>query len=58
MKEVNIMEMTVNVKDCREFVEDSKFSQFLLNNTTDFSVAAWVLSTLLNELDRYEVDSN
>ena len=23
MKEVNIMEMTVNVKDCREFVEDS-----------------------------------
>ena len=32
------MEMTVNVKDCREFVEDSKFSQFLLNNTTDFCV--------------------
>ena len=52
------MEITVNVKDCREFVEDPKFSQFLLNNTTDFSVAAWVLSTLLNELDKYEVDSN
>lgn len=55
MKEVNIIEMTINVKDCREFVEDSKF---LLNNTTDFSVVAWILSTLLNELDKYEVDSN
>ncbi len=52
------MEMTVNVKDCREFVENPKFSQFLLNNATDFSVVAWVLSTLLNELDKYEVDSN
>lgn len=52
------MEMTVNIKDCKDFIESSKFSQFLLNNTTDFSVAAWILSALLNELDKYEVDSD
>ena len=51
------MEMTVNIQDCKKFVESSKFSQFLLNNTTDFAVAAWVLSTLLNELEKHEVDS-
>ena len=50
--------MTVDVSKCKEFIESSTFSQFLINNTTDFSVAAWVLSTLLNELDKYEVDSN
>jgi hypothetical protein len=43
-------EMTVDPKKVREFVESDKFIQFLLNNTTDFSVAAFILQTVLDNL--------
>lgn len=43
-------EMTVDPKEVREFVESEKFIQFLLNNTTDFSVAAFILQTVLDRL--------
>ena len=47
-------EMTVDVKEVREFVESEKFIQFLLNNTTDFSVAAFILQTVLDRLPEEE----
>lgn len=43
-------EMTVDPKKVREFIESDKFIQFLLNNTTDFSVAAFILQTVLDNL--------
>lgn len=43
-------EMIVDPKEVREFVESEKFIQFLLNNTTDFSVAAFVLQAVLDRL--------
>ncbi len=48
------MEMMVNPKEVREFVESAKFTQFLLNNTTNFSVAAFVLQAVLDRLDAEE----
>lgn len=43
-------EMTVDVNKVREFIESDKFIQFLLNNTTDFSIAAFILQTINDAL--------
>ena len=51
------MEMTVNPDEVREFVESPTFTQFLLNNTTDFSVAAFILQAVLDRLDEVELDN-
>lgn len=50
-------EMTVNLQEVNEFIESDKFIRFLLNNTTDFAVAAFVLQTVkdkVNELKNNE----
>ena len=53
MREVNMnMEMTVDLIDAEEFVKSEKFTRFLLDNTTDFSTAGFILTVLLNEIDR------
>ena len=46
------MEMTVNLIDAEEFVKSEKFTRFLLDNTTDFSTAGFILTVLFNEIDR------
>ena len=46
------MEMTVDLIDAEEFVKSEKFTRFLLDNTTDFSTASFILTVLLNEIDR------
>ena len=38
--------MSVNLQEVNEFITSDKFIQFLLNNTTDFAVAAFVLESL------------
>lgn len=48
-------EMTVNPEEVKRFVESDKFIQFLLNNTTDISVAAFILQAALDRLDA-EID--
>lgn len=45
------MEMIVDMDNVREFIENEEFHQFLLNHTTDFSTAGWVLQTLLEAYD-------
>lgn len=46
------MEMTVDLIDAEEFVKSEKFTRFLLDNTTDFSTAGFILTVLFNEIDR------
>ena len=46
------MEMTVDLIDAEKFVKSEKFTRFLLDNTTDFSTAGFILTVLLNEIDR------
>ena len=45
------MQMEINISEVREFVTSNKFTDFLVSNTTDIGVAAFVLQTLLDKLD-------
>lgn len=47
--------MEVTLEDVREFVKSDKFAQFLLNNTTDFVVAAFILQSLLDIVEEKSV---
>lgn len=47
--------MEVNLEDVRNFVKSDKFAQFLLNNTTDFVVAAFILQSLLDVIEKKAV---
>lgn len=52
------MNIDVDLKNVREFVESEKFTTFLTSNTTDFGTAAFVLQTVLNELNKAENPNN
>lgn len=43
--------MSVDIEEVEKFITSDKFVQFLLNNTTDFAVAAFVLQTVMDKLD-------
>ena len=47
--------MTVDLNEVKEFVESSKFADYLLSNTTNFLTAAYILQALL---ERLELDLN
>lgn len=51
-------EMSVSLEEVREFIESDKFVQFLLNNTTDFGVAAFVLQSIDDKLKEYKNGNN
>ena len=37
------MDVEINLEDVEAFVTNSEFHRFLLDNTTDFAVAAFIL---------------
>lgn len=39
-------ELSIDLDNVKEFIESDKFVQFLLNNTTQFGTAAFILQTL------------
>jgi hypothetical protein len=45
------MEVSVDINDVEKFITSDKFTEFLLNNTTDFATAAFVLQSLLEAVD-------
>lgn len=45
------MEISVDIEDVEEFVISDKFRDFLLENTTDFGTAAFILQALLEAID-------
>ena len=46
------MNIDINIKNIEEFVTSDKFITFLQTNTTDFGTAAFIVQTLLNEVDK------
>ena len=48
------MEMSANMDNVKEFIENEEFHQFLLSHTTNFGTAAWVLQTLLDAYEEAE----
>lgn len=45
------MECTVDLKDVKDFIESDKFTQFLINNTTDIGTALFILQTISDKLE-------
>ena len=48
------MDIELNVQNAKEFILSDRFREFLMSNTTDFATAAFVLQTLLNEIEKIE----
>lgn len=48
------MHCTCDLDNAKEFVKSDKFAEFLLNNTTDFGTAAFVLQTLFDKIGELE----
>ena len=48
------MDMAIDIIDVKQFVNSDKFSQFLLNNTTDFTTTAFILQTLFEKIEEVE----
>ena len=42
------MEVSVDINEVEEFITSDKFTNFLLENTTDFGVAAFIMQSLLD----------
>ena len=49
------VEMTVDAEEVKNFITSENFTQFLLNNTTDFAVAGYILTVLMNDLEQHGV---
>lgn len=47
------MEIEVDIKKLKTFVEE-KLPDILLKNTTDFSIAAFILQTLIDKINYIE----
>ena len=45
------MNISIDLTNIEEFVLSEKFRDFLLSNTTEFGTAAFVLQTLLDEIE-------
>lgn len=45
------MEVSVNIEDVEKFITNEKFTDFLLKNTTDFGVAAFIMQSLLDAIE-------
>ena len=44
------MELTVNLDEVTNFIENSDFTKFLLDNTTDVNVPAFILSAVYEKI--------
>ena len=45
------MEISVDIEKVEQFILSDKFRDFILNEQNDFGVAAFILQTLLDEID-------
>lgn len=44
---------TVNLEQVKEFIESPKFTKFLVDNTTDFNIALFIIQELENKIKEY-----
>lgn len=45
------MEVSVDINEVEKFITDEKFTNFLLENTVDFGVAAFIMQSLLDAVE-------
>ena len=44
------MEVSVDINEVEDFITNEKFTNFLLENTADFGVAAFIIQSLLDAI--------
>lgn len=52
------MECICDLNDIKEFVSSDKFTNFLVNNTTDVGTAVFILQTLIEKIDELEKEED
>ena len=52
------MTMSVDLNEVEEFVNSDKLAEFLLDNTTDFSVAGYILTAIFDRLEADKLTLN
>lgn len=52
------MECICNLDNIKNFVNSSKFTNFLVNNTTDIGTAVFILQTLIEKIDELEKEED
>jgi hypothetical protein len=45
------MEVSVDINEVEKFITNEKFTNFLLENTADFGVAAFIMQSLLDAVE-------
>lgn len=45
------MEISIDLDEVKEFVTNDSFTSYLVNNTTDLTIAMYILQTLLVKID-------
>ncbi len=50
------MEVSVDIEDVENFVLSDDFRNYLLNKTTDFGTAAFILQSLLDAIEKAKGD--
>lgn len=45
------MEISVDLNEVKEFVTSNSFTGYLVDNTTDLTIAMYILQTLLTKID-------
>jgi len=53
---VRKMNVEVDLDNVRHFILSDGFRDYLINNTTEFTTACFILQTLLDKLDEVSVD--
>lgn len=48
------MYCTCDLDNVKEFIKSDKFAKLLLNNTTDFGTATFILQTLFDKISELE----
>ena len=51
-------EITVDIDEIAEFIENEDFINYMLEHTKDMSVPAFILQATYNELDRIKKEGN
>ena len=45
--------MSIDLDEVEAFVTSKKFTGFLVNNTSDLGIAAFILQTVMEKIDEY-----
>lgn len=51
------MDLTLNIEEFERFISSKNFIQFILNNTTDLSIAAFIIQVLRDKVEELKTQN-